>query len=105
MLGEECGGALVGLFGGSGVPMGAADVREGVVAPGINMEADGAIPTQRSPNLLLCLLRDELVLGRDMQEERFGNGARLVQGVLDADAVIADVGIRVRAGGHEVRQL
>src|SRR5215470_18880857 len=37
-LGEEGGGALVGLLGGLGIPMGAADAGKGVVTPGIYVD-------------------------------------------------------------------
>src|SRR5262249_54264269 len=42
MLSEECGGALVGLLGGSGIPGLAADAREGMIDAGINVDGAAA---------------------------------------------------------------
>src|SRR5215831_4089978 len=105
MLAEELGGAVVGLLGGGGIPGLAADAGEGMVATGINMDRDAAIPPERRLDLLLCLLRLVLVLAGDMHQQRLRDRARLVEEVFDAAAVVADIAVGVRARRHQVGEL
>ena len=53
----------------------------------------------------LRLFRHEAVLLRDMQHEGGGDVRRLVQHLLDSDAVIADIGVEIRPTGQHVGKL
>ena len=51
---------------------------------------------------LLRVLIDEVILLRDMEQDRLGDGVLLAQQAVDADAIIADAGIHIGARrGHE----
>ena len=56
-------------------------------------------------DLGLRLGRTELVLAGDVQQQRLGDRAGLAERLLDADAVIADIGIGVGARRHEIGEL
>jgi hypothetical protein len=69
------------------------------------MDRDVAVARQRLADLGLRLLGHELILGRDVHEQWLGDGARLAEVVVDADAIVADIAIGVRSGRHQIGEL
>src|SRR5260221_10813541 len=105
MLFEEGGSALVGGLGRRLVVMLAAGPREGVVDAGIGMDRHLGVLAERRLDLRLRLGRAELVLLGDVEHERSTDLARLIERLLDADAIVTDIAIGVAARRHEIGEL
>ena len=79
--------------------------REAVILFGIVEDRHLGMRVESGMNGGLRLGGHKFVLARHMQNQRGGNFFGLVKHVLNADAVIADIGVRVSAGGREVGHL
>src|SRR5882724_399605 len=91
MLLEKIGGAPVCALRRRLVVMLAADPREGVVDAGIGVNRHRLVLAEHRNDRLLRLGRAVLVLLGDVEQQRMGDPRRLVERLVDADAVIADV--------------
>jgi hypothetical protein len=67
-----------------------------MVDAGIHVHLDAIAAAQRCGDARLRVRRAEAVLGGDLQHEPAAHAGRLVERVLDPDAVIADRGRHVR---------
>jgi hypothetical protein len=105
MLLEEFGGASVGALRRRLVVMLSADPREGVADAGIGVDRHLGILAEHRDDRLLRLGRAELVLLGDMKQERPCDPGRLVERLIDADAVIADIAIGLAARRHQEGEL
>src|SRR5438128_2580652 len=91
MLLEEFGAASVSTLRRRLVVMLSADPREGVADAGIEMDRHLGIAAEHGADRLLRLRRAVLVLLGDVEQQRMGDPRRLVERLVDADAVIADI--------------
>ena len=78
----------------------AAAAREGVIGV-VLVDRDQRIVLQRSADLGLGLGWREFVARRDMQQQRLADVLSFAQQIVETDAVVADRGIAVGAGGAE----
>ena len=91
---------FVGLLRQRGHPRAAATAREGVIGV-VLVDCDQRIVLQRSADLGLGLGWREFVARRDMQQQRLADVLSFAQQIVETDAVVADRGIAVGAGGAE----
>src|SRR5215472_15433853 len=102
---EEVRGPLVCEVRGFLVVVLAADAGEGVIHAGIGVNGDVRVALERVLDLGLRRRRTELVLLRNVEHQRLLDRLGFVERALDADAVIADGGVRVGARRHQVGEL
>src|SRR5215468_2472508 len=102
---EEVRSPLVREVSGFLVVVLAADAGEGVIHAGIAVNGDVRVALERVLDLGLRRRRTELVLLGDMEHQRLLDRLGLVERALDADAVVADGGVRVGARRHQVGEL
>src|SRR4051812_31665762 len=88
VFGQEGGRPLIRQVGRVFVIMRTADAGEGMIATGIEIDGGPVDFRQRIADLELGFRRYELVLLGDMGEIGSRDGARLVQVLLDPDAII-----------------
>ena len=79
--------------------------RESVIGARIDVHLGARHARQAFDDALLRVLGHEAVLAGDMQHQWVSNAPGLVEGAIDADAVIANGRVDIRPGRHQVGEL